>query len=137
MSKDALKYTAPYIAKVKKAAQEFEDLRDRKSHPEGKFDNAGRWYPAEYCPCCNNIRSPSRAYPYTLLTHCRSAAHLAYVYEIEASDIRSCSKMGIEVWAVKKALEAQKAEKAQKAIEKKTKEIVALAARDGLDALFV
>lgn len=134
MSKDALKYTAPYIAKVKKAAQEFEDLRDRKSHPEGKFDNAGRWYPSEYCPCCNNIRSPSRAYPYTLLTHCRSAAHLAYVYEIEASDIRSASKIGSEVWALKKALEA---EKAQKALEKETKKAVARAARESLDALFV
>lgn len=44
----------------------------------GHFDKQGRWYPDdnEYTPCCHVIRSPSVAYPYSLLSHCRSLAHI-------------------------------------------------------------
>ena len=53
--------------------------RDRRIHPVGTFDNAGRWYPsdAEDCGVSNSHRSPSRSYPYSYMTACRSRRHVA------------------------------------------------------------
>jgi hypothetical protein len=47
-------------------------------NPTGHKDNGGRWYPDndEKCMCCNNIRSPSRAYPWSLWKHCKSKKHV-------------------------------------------------------------
>lgn len=60
----------------------YERRRDRIDHPDGNFDNAKRWYPAdgEKCDCCNSIRRPSRDYPYSYMTHCRSRAHCTELY---------------------------------------------------------
>ncbi len=56
----------------------YESRKDRETHPDGYFDRGGRWYPneSEECECCKNIRTPSRAYPYSLMTHCRSKKHI-------------------------------------------------------------
>lgn len=56
----------------------YEALRDRVIHPDGKFDNAGRWYPseAEDCGISRVIRTPSRAYPYSYLVACRTRKHV-------------------------------------------------------------
>lgn len=56
----------------------FISRRDRNTHPDGHFDKAGRWWPSaeEECDCCDNIREPSRRWPYNYLVHCRSAAHV-------------------------------------------------------------
>ena len=65
-------------------------LQDRRVHPAGSFDSAGRWYPAveEKCEVCDRIRSPSRAYPYSYLVHCRSYEHVARKYTVSVSDLR-------------------------------------------------
>ncbi|HSH85384.1 MAG TPA: hypothetical protein VK979_09555 [Guyparkeria sp.] len=75
---------------ITKAAQEYLDRRDRRTHPDGTFDNAKRWYPSstERCDCCNSIRSPSRAWPMSYMKHCRSAAHVASLYGVEARDLK-------------------------------------------------
>lgn len=67
------------INALQSAAAEFENIKNRKVRPKGRFDNGGRWYPdtTEVQPCCRNIRTPSRAFPLSLLTHCRSANHVA------------------------------------------------------------
>jgi hypothetical protein len=72
------------------AAREFIARRDRTAHPAGKFDNAGRWYPseAEECDCCNAVRSPSRSYPYSYMTHCRTMAHVAHLFSVDVKDLR-------------------------------------------------
>ena len=58
---------------------------DRLEHPAGKFDNASRWYPQEPCgPACHGYRSPSRAYPFSALLHCRTAAHVAGLHTANA-----------------------------------------------------
>lgn len=56
----------------------YEKRQLRAQHPDGKFDNARRWYPTEdeECECCKHIRRPSRAYPYSLMTHCRTKKHI-------------------------------------------------------------
>lgn len=55
----------------------YKARQSRSEHPSGTFDKAGRWYPdsQEKCSCCN-VRQPSRAYPYSLLLHCRTKKHI-------------------------------------------------------------
>ena len=66
-------------AKLKEAALETLRRRDRLSHPEGRPDNGGRWHPSdnEWSDCCDAIRSPTRTWPWSLMTHCRTANHVA------------------------------------------------------------
>lgn len=47
--------------------------------PAGRRDSAGRWYPAEAerRPCCARVPPPSRRFPLSLWTHCRTAGHCA------------------------------------------------------------
>ena len=71
-------------------AQEYFDRQSRKSHPDGSFDKAGRWYPSdsEECECCKSIRGPSRSYPYSYMTHCRSVEHVAHLNRLEPKMLR-------------------------------------------------
>ncbi len=76
-----------------KAMEAFETWKRRQSrseHPRGRFDNGGRWYPSdeEWQPCCRGVRSPSRAYPYSYLTHCRSIEHVASLYGVDPAALR-------------------------------------------------
>lgn len=45
--------------------------------PQGKWDNARRWYPSEteIASCCKGIRAPSRRYPFSLWKHCHTLKH--------------------------------------------------------------
>lgn len=60
----------------------YEAMRNRQIHPDGKFDNAGRWYPSEAeCIGLANIRSPSRNWPYSYLVACRTRKHVKLIAE--------------------------------------------------------
>lgn len=61
---------------------QYQARQDRQEHPDGTFDNAGRWYPSdtEYRACCDHIRRPSRAWPYTLMQHCRTKKHITQLH---------------------------------------------------------
>lgn len=76
------------------AAQTFIDRSDRLEHPHGQFDNARRWYPdaGERCECCEHIRRPSRGYPFSWMKHCRSAVHLANLYDVDATLLRRAAR---------------------------------------------
>lgn len=76
------------------AAQTYLSRRERRTHPVGTFDKAGRWYPKgnEKTADCAVIRPPSRAYPYSLMLHCRTAAHVAALYGVAARDVRRTAK---------------------------------------------
>ena len=56
----------------------FDARQTRRQHPAGETDNS-RWYPSdmERCVCCGAVRSPSRAYPWSLMLHCRTRVHIA------------------------------------------------------------
>lgn len=58
-------------------ATRYQQLQDRVIHPSGKTKN-GKWYPSveEYASCCKHVREPSRAYPYSLMRHCRTKKHI-------------------------------------------------------------
>ena len=75
---------------ITEAANLFINRKSRRTHPAGTFDNANRWYPTneEECDCCATIRSPSRAYPYSLMVHCRTAKHIANLNDISLIDLK-------------------------------------------------
>lgn len=81
---------------IKKAAQEYLDRQSRKSHPSGSFDNGGRWYPSqeEKKDCCEGLRSPSRSYKWSYMTHCRTAKHVANLFSV---DVKAMKKMATEL----------------------------------------
>lgn len=64
--------------KLRDAAQRYVDLQSRKTHPRGVFDQAGRWMPHKEQECCKSIRTPSRAWPWSLMVHCRTMRHVAH-----------------------------------------------------------
>jgi len=72
---DIVRASKPYkrfASRNKDAIREVTvELKDRTLHPSGTFDSAGRWYSdhEEMTSC----RTPSRAYPYSEMTHCRTA----------------------------------------------------------------
>jgi hypothetical protein len=66
---------------AKQAVSALYDLRQaRKSHPEGEFDKAGRWYPSAREDADgdgSSTRSPTRAWPYSYMLRCRTRQHCA------------------------------------------------------------
>lgn len=54
-------------------------LKSRQIHPSGKFDNAGRFY-ATHSDLIR-VRPPSRAYPYSHMTACRTKKYVKAVAE--------------------------------------------------------
>lgn len=68
-------------------AQAMQRLDQR---PSGKNDSGGRWYPSkeEEASCCASIRSPSRNFPGSLFTHCRSIKHIACLFGISALNLK-------------------------------------------------
>ena len=81
--------------KVKKAVQEYLDRKARRSHPDGYFDNGGRWYPDdkyEWQKCCSSIRSPSRRFPYSYMLHCRTKKHVANLFGIPEEELKDALK---------------------------------------------
>jgi len=57
----------------------YQQLKDRKIDPSGSFDNGGRWY-AEHKDLIN-VRTPSRRWPYSELTACRTLKYVKAVAE--------------------------------------------------------
>jgi len=78
---------------VIKATKEYLSRKNRISHPEGSFDKARRWHPSdmERCEACSTVREPSRAYPFSIMTHCRSISHIAAKYQVDATVMKKLS----------------------------------------------
>jgi hypothetical protein len=66
------------------AGLEFVCRELRFHHPDGTFDEGGRFYPSEKeaRDCCATIRAPSRAFPFSLMKHCRTIKHVANLYDV-------------------------------------------------------
>ena len=54
-------------------------LKNREIHPSGRFDNGGRFYAAN--ADLINVRTPSRAYPYSQMQACRTLKYVKAVVE--------------------------------------------------------
>lgn len=74
------------------AGLEFYMLNTRLIHPDGKFDNAQRWYPNEDTPSLRIIRAPSRNHPFNYMIHCRTAIRVSELREVDAKIIRKTKK---------------------------------------------
>lgn len=61
----------------------------RIEHPEGSFDNAGRFYPSddEDCGVTSYIRSPSRSWPNSYMLACRSLDHCERLVDADHDDV--------------------------------------------------
>lgn len=70
------------------AAIRYTELKERHRHPQGRFDNAGRWYPKEQFSCCCGLRSPTKSYPYSLMIHCRTLKHICNEFNVEEKEVR-------------------------------------------------
>ena len=57
----------------------YQELKNRMIHPTGKFDNGGRWHAehSDYISC----RSPSRAWPFSEMTACRTKKYVKAIFE--------------------------------------------------------
>jgi len=66
------------MVELRRIEDVYKARQERIEHPYGTFDRKRRWYPDdnEKCSCCDKIRSPSVAYPYSLLLHCRTKVHI-------------------------------------------------------------
>jgi hypothetical protein len=79
------------MSRAAQAAAEYVRRRQRQSHPVGRCDRGGRWWPdpvVEWRECCERIRRPSRAWPWSLMTHCRTLQHVAALYEVPHDLVR-------------------------------------------------
>jgi hypothetical protein len=57
----------------------YRDLQERKIHPSGRFDTAGRFYLKN--ADCVSVRQPSRRYPYSEMSAGRTKKYLINVME--------------------------------------------------------
>lgn len=75
---------------LREACEVYMKRKDRILHPDGKFDNGGRWYPdeEEIHECCSYVRSPSRSYPLSLNQHCRTLNHVAQLFNVDSKELR-------------------------------------------------
>lgn len=75
---------------AQEVAVEFILRRDRMHHPDGRTDNGGRWYPSdkEQADCCRAVREPTRSYPWSYMTHCRTAKHLATLHGVDVRQVK-------------------------------------------------
>jgi hypothetical protein len=95
MTADPYSATAADVARspLDQAVHTYLARQDRREHPAGTFDRAGRFYLAETCgPECGSVSSPSRAYPYPEMIHGRSAVHVAGLYEVTRSELLAAAR---------------------------------------------
>lgn len=59
------------------------------ARPKGHSDKGGKWYPAlsEEASCCKGVRSPSRAWPLSLLKHCETYHHVSTRFCVKKQDL--------------------------------------------------
>lgn len=77
------------------AVTEYKRRVNRQSHPKGTFEKNGAWYPdpdREEQDCCAHVRRPSRAWPYSLMKHCRSVEHVAALFGVPVQELRRAAR---------------------------------------------
>ena len=55
----------------------FAERKTGKDTPQG-FKRSGKWHPdaLEHASCCDAVRSPSKAHPFSLYRHCLTRKHI-------------------------------------------------------------
>jgi hypothetical protein len=71
------------------AAARYLRRKNRKEMPAGNFDNAKRFFLAENLSCCG-VRAPSRAHPFSELSHGRTMVHVS---NLEGADLKAVRRL--------------------------------------------
>jgi hypothetical protein len=71
-----------YLNNIQAAVTDYVKLQHRETHPDGTFDKKKRWEPDRRFCCCQGIRTPSAAYPFSLLIHARTAEHVFHQHGV-------------------------------------------------------
>lgn len=74
------------------AAEDAYKRKHRLSHPPGSFDKVGRFSLQERAPCCDMIRTASRAHPYSEMVHGRSLSHVACLHGVKKLHVQRLVK---------------------------------------------
>ena len=77
---------------MENAIHEYQELKERKIHPDGKFDSKGRFYLSEKFDCCHGIRVPSTSFPYSEMKHGRTLKHVCAKYKVDELEARMILK---------------------------------------------
>ncbi len=67
-----------YLSKYNEIIDQQQKLENRECHPAGHFDNRNRFYLHTQYECCQSIREPSAAYPFSEMKHARSLIHVVH-----------------------------------------------------------
>lgn len=80
---------AGYTAAEYEAATRYIRRKNRSERPEGYFDRAKRFWLSEDLPCCR-VRAPSRAHPFSELSHGRTMIHIA---NLEGANLKAARRL--------------------------------------------
>lgn len=83
-----------------RAAVIFRARQERVVHPAGTFDNGGRFFagPEENFPA-GRYRPPSRSYPWSHMTACRSLLHVATrLIRLDDDGVRQARRLARHSW---------------------------------------
>ena len=80
---------AGYTPAEYEAAARYLRRKNREESPAGKSDQAKRFWLAEKLSCCG-VRTPSRAHPFSQLSHGRTIVHVA---NLEGADLKAVRRL--------------------------------------------
>jgi len=87
------------LSNLRRAVAYYVSRKNRTEHPDGKLKGRpGKWYPhpkEEHRSCCDYIKPPSHACPYSLMNHCRSAKHIGNLLEVDPKEIKRLARIEI------------------------------------------
>jgi hypothetical protein len=85
--------TQGYTAAEIEAGVQFFKRKERLSHPDGSFDNAGRFEAAERTDAVQSARTPSRAFPYSEMDAARTAKHCAELFDVDPLAVKRIARV--------------------------------------------
>ena len=74
----------------------------RIAHPRGRKDNAGRWYPGAAEGGTPNVRSPSRAWPWSYMVACRTRKWCEQLPAATRKEDAKAARAAIRVGTIKR-----------------------------------
>jgi hypothetical protein len=80
--KEELRYYANNYGRRDGIKKYYEDRQSKKLFPWGNFRSC-KWLPfgEEKLECCKKVRLPSRNFPYSYLTHCKTLKHIKKLFD--------------------------------------------------------
>lgn len=81
-------------ALVELAARAFLRRQSGTEQPDGAFTPKGVWVvsPAEQRGCCGRVRASAK-WPRAVEAHCKSAAHVAALFDVPEKDLRRTARL--------------------------------------------